>query len=438
MASPPSVRSPAATEHPASAPLPEGSALREIFLSEVEPASWAALEDRLERLQALEDPGIVPTRILSRTESVVSLGRPFVEGIALSERLSRGPLSLGGALELVQSVLRILGALHDHGLLHLALKPSNVILGSDGRTVLVDALVGRPGLLHDATAARFPAMARYVSPEQAGTLHREVDGRADLYSFGVMFFECLAGHPPFDAPRLGDLLRQHLSVPAPSLRSRGVDVPAALEEILRRLLRKDPRERYPGAEPARRDLEALAEGLRRGNAEPDVAFGIHERREAPTEPALIGRRREIGLLEAELRAAREGRGGLVLLEADSGGGKTCLLREVADRASVRGFWILWGQGLDRTGQRPFQILAGLAQRLVSERDRDPQSTRALAERVGDHREAVADAFPELSPVLGTRGWGAVAPEQYGPGRTVRALSALLDALGTTDRPPPSC
>src|SRR5207253_2208098 len=151
----------------------------------------------------------------------------------------------------------------------------------------------------------------------------------------------------------------------PELRSLGLSVPRALDEIIHRLLRKDPRDRYQSAAAVVADLDALREALAKGVAEPAIVVGLHDRRRTLTQPAFVGRGSELAALDAQLEQARIGRGGLVLLEAESGGGKTRLLMELAQRALRQGVWVLRGQGLDQAAQRPFQVLVGVAEELIA-------------------------------------------------------------------------
>src|SRR5205807_563651 len=99
-------------------------------------------------------------------------------------------------------------------------------------------------------------------------------------------------------------------------------------EVIQRLLRKDPRDRYQLAEAALADLTFIAEALERGEAEPALVVGQSDLRRTLTEPAFVGRGRELVELDALWQQARDGRGGLILLEAESGGGKTRLLVEM--------------------------------------------------------------------------------------------------------------
>src|SRR5439155_713913 len=114
--------------------------------------------------------------------------------------------------------------------------------------------------------------------EQAGLLDVPVDERADLYSVGVLLFECLAGRPPFEGRSVGEVLRQHLSVTPPELRGLGVDVPRALDAVVQRLLRKDPADRYQAAQRPFHLLEGVAADLlAAAEGNPGVAAAISDR-----------------------------------------------------------------------------------------------------------------------------------------------------------------
>src|SRR5262249_38129610 len=153
-----------------------------------------------------------------------------------------------------------------------------------------------------------------------GLLEREVDERSDLYAFGVVLFECIAGRPPFEAEDVGQLLRQHLNAPPPSLRELRPETPRALDAVVQRLLRKDPAERYQSAGAVVADLRELEDALVRGNADPVIVIGARDNRPVLTEPAFVGRTAELAVLAHTVDFAGAGDGGLVLLEAESGGG----------------------------------------------------------------------------------------------------------------------
>ena len=399
----------------------------------------SALQMRLEHeagvLRTLGGTGELPR--FGRDVDIVYLIQPFVPGESLETRLAGGPLLLTDALVAIVDVLRTVETAHERGVLHRDIKPANVVV--DPATplrwaVLVDFGLARSGRLDESLREQAVGTARYMAPEQAGLLGVPVDERADLYSIGVLLFECLAGRPPFAGPSVGEVLRQHLSATPPELRGLGVDVPRAVDAVVQRLLRKDPADRYQSAGAVLGDVEEIAAAVASGVADPQLVIGQRDRRRTLTEPAFVGRQAELAMLTAELEQAGHGRGGLALVQAESGGGKTRLLDEVAQQAAQRGAWVVRGQALDQAAQRPFQLLEGVAQDLLAAAAADPTLGPVVVERLGDHAVAVAAALPELARLFGHEGDADIGPEHYGEARSLAALPALFDALGSADRP----
>ncbi|MEA2973842.1 MAG: hypothetical protein QOG82_2300 [Actinomycetota bacterium] len=380
---------------------------------------------------------LVPAPVtFGREGDDVYLVQPLIAGITLQERLARGPLSVASTLVVAIDLLTVLQHAHDHGVLHRDVKPANVMVDEAepvGQAVLIDFGFARSSSLAAPLRDEHVGTVRYLAPEVAGLLPGPVDGRSDLYSTGIVLFACLAGSPPFAGADVGAVLQQHLSTPAPRLRALGVDVPQALDAVIQRLLRKDPAERYQTAAAAIADLTAIANGLRRGLREPAVVVGLHDRRQALTEPSFVARTAELAALTRHVRRAAEGRGGLVFLEAESGGGKTRLLEELAQQSQPDA-WILRGQGVEEAARRPFQLLEGLVAGIADACRQQPGLAERLRAAVGDRVDAVVAALPALGPVLGGEGSANLGPEAYGETRSIKALGALLDALPAAARP----
>lgn len=255
------------------------------------PGQRMRLDHEAEVLEGLCSPWVARLVERGQVDGCLYLALEHVPGDTLEERLRRGPLPVREAVRLGLCLFGGLEAVHALGILHRDLKPSNLLLDGD-RAVLLDFGLSRSALLADSLARVRGGTARYMAPEAAGLIPQDVGPAADLYSAGVVLYEALAGHPPFPESDLGDLLRAHLSAPVPAL---GPANPRALAEILARLLRKDPRDRYRSASAVRRDLEDLDRALEEGQADPPLAVGRHDRRDTLAEPAFVGR-------EAELRA----------------------------------------------------------------------------------------------------------------------------------------
>src|SRR5258706_510318 len=197
---------------------------------------------------------------------------------------------------------------------------------------------------------------------------------------------------------------------------------------------RPPRERYQSARAVLGDLDAIRTALDGGTAEPELVLDLQDRRSAISEPAFVGRQAEIEVLGAAADRARAGHGGLVALEAESGGGKSRLLDEFALHAARQGVLVLRGQSLDQVTPRPLEALAGAAADLVAAVRAEPALGAAVRARVGEFATAAVTALPELSEILGEQLPVSLGLEAHGEARALAALIAVLDALGSPTRP----
>ncbi len=402
------------------------------------------LEHEAGVLQHISSRSFAPVLHLGHANGLLYLVTPFVPGRTLAARLERGPLSLAETLTVGHGLMVALQEAHEHGVLHRDVKPANIVIDEQEpltQTTLIDFGLAR-SLWLDTTIRDQPVgTARYMSPEQAGLIDVDVDTYSDLYSAGVVLFECLAGRPPFEGSSIGEVLRQHVTERPAELSGLGVAVPRALDEVIQRLLRKDPRDRYQSAEAVLADLDFISAALDRGDQEPSLVIGLHDIRRTVTESAFVGRGNELKDLHEQIDQAASGDGGLVILEAESGGGKTRLLSEFAQRCARQGAWILRGQGIEQGGQQPFQIFEGVIREVLATMVVEPEIKRRLQNRLEGYREAVAHVMPALAEALG---WPSVSRNEsasYADSRRIeglrrrslQALGLLLDTLGDPQR-----
>jgi two-component system sensor kinase len=400
--------------------------------------SLMRLEYEATHLQRLRSSHLAPLLHVAREDDVLYLVSAMAAGESLKVCLRQRRLSVSETLSIGQAVFSGLRDLHAHRLLHRGVRPSNIVVPTDQpitSACLVDFSPAQSLPLEKAAlAGPMLEAAHYLSPEQAGSIDQDVTEAADLYSAGVTLFHCLAGRTPFGGESIGAILFDHVTAQVPELRSLGVVVPRAVDEVVQRLLKKDPRDRYQSAEAVLRDLAAIQAALERGEVEPAVVIGASDDRRTLTEPAFVARTEEVAELDRQIELANRGSAGLVLLEAESGGGKTRLLTEVTQRAACRGFWILWGQGTNDVARQPFSLLRGVVNGFLTAARAQPQLAEQLRQRLGDFAPAVAAAIPALAEVLRAADDFASGPEQAGEMRTLNALSNFLSALGTSERP----
>lgn len=404
-----------------------------VLASEVSTAELLRLEHEAAVLERLSSEQFKPLVASGLDGDCFYLVQPCHEGASLQRLLEKGPLSVPESLQVAVDVLERLGLAHEQGILHRDVKPENIVVGSDGHAELIDFGFARSAQLDESLQQEAVGTIRYVAPEAAGLIHRDIDHRSDLYSFGIVLFEAIAGTPPFTGETSGEVLRHHLNTRAPHLRSLGAAVPAALDGVVQHLLAKEPEERYQSAAAARADLEEIARQLADGVTEPAVTPGLHDRRHSLTEPPFIGRRDELSLFDNLLDLTRQGGGGLALLEAESGGGKSRLLDEVALQAARRSFLVFRGQGVDQAALRPFQVLEGVG-RGIGALGEDSAAVRHLRAELGPRAQAAVAALPALASTLPPEGDVDLGPEAFGETRSIDALTALLDALGRKGQP----
>ena len=176
-------------------------------------------------------------------------------------------LPIDEVVEIIFKCAKALHYAHTRGVIHRDIKPSNILLTQEGDVRIIDFGIA---LVADSDVSRIEGIAgspAYMSPEQVQGL--ELDARSDLYSLGAVMYEMLCGQRPFRAGKLGKLLHQIVQTPPEPLRTVRAEIPEELEEVVDRVLQKDPDKRYrTGAEFAA-DLTRVHQKLRASQAQID-------------------------------------------------------------------------------------------------------------------------------------------------------------------------
>jgi len=213
---------------------------------------------------ALTHPGIAAVHDVLDHNGHVVLVFEFVDGETLHARLGRGPLPIPEATDIAAQLADALDAAHRHGIVHRDLKPANVIITPEGRVKILDFGVARTLPAGTATTVAGGSTSvgdivgtpGYAAPEQ--WVSGRVDARADLFALGVMLFEMVSGRRPFPGHDALALAQAMLSEEAPRLRGIVPVTPAGLDDLVARLLARDPQQRPASAREVRRALRPSA------------------------------------------------------------------------------------------------------------------------------------------------------------------------------------
>jgi hypothetical protein len=280
----------------------------------------------------LSHPHIVPIHTVGEGQGLVYFVMGYVDGESVAARIRRrGKLPVEEARRIMSEAADALSAAHALSIIHRDIKPDNILLeGSRGRVMVTDfgiakALSSTSGatLTGAGVAIGTPA---FMSPEQAAG-EREIDGRSDVYSLGVVSYQMLTGELPFNAPTVAGILMKQITEPAPDLRGRRPDVPEDLALAVSRCLEKDPENRWPSADALRRALESRVVG---GYRPTGTSFKGQRPSASPSPRALTGNRPGVGA-PAPGRREFGGRPGLSPRPLPGGRGEALRRRDTRDR-----------------------------------------------------------------------------------------------------------
>jgi len=205
---------------------------------------------------------VVRTYDLGEVNGMYYLTMEFVEGTSLKVLIaSRGKLPVAVTLTVGKQLCRALEVAHAEGVIHRDIKPQNMVVEPSGFLKVMDFGIARlanppkdkqRGLTEAGTTIGTPD---YMSPEQLSG--SELDPRSDLYSAGVVLFECLTGRVPFEADTTWSLIAKHLEEAPPDPRTLNADVPDALARVVLKAMGKRPEERYRSASELHDALAAI-------------------------------------------------------------------------------------------------------------------------------------------------------------------------------------
>lgn len=333
---------------------------------------------------------------------------------------------------MIRCIVEALQHVHDSRCTHRYVGPTTVWI--NGEHAYLDC---PPPEAYQDTASRSAddvlEFAQYASPELAGSIDHDIGPASDLYSVGAVLFTLLAGKPPFQGETVGAILFQHVAT-EPCWEELGDEIPLVVLELIARLLRKEPRDRYQSAAGVLADLDHILADHEADRPIEWFAIGRHDQRASLVEPAFVGRTAELHLLQQSLDRASRGAGERMGVICPSGIGKSRFVLEVIRDAVRRGFHIYRSLAADDASQQPAAPLISLISQLTARVAKDARCRAAIQRAVADIHSDVAVLFPQLVAALGWNDCSSGNHEELGATRIQTVFARLLAHFAQPDQP----
>lgn len=237
--------------------LGEHHVMKRLMALKILPAEALKDQRRIQRFQEearasaqLDHQNIVRAYDFAEAGGKIYIVMEYVDGTDLHHAVARdGVMPINAAVDAIRQACAGLSHAHERGIIHRDIKPSNLMLRSDGVVKVSDMGLARIGwtVADDASSGhRLTGTADFVAPEQAID-SKTVDARADIYSLGCTLFFLLTGRAPYSGNSISQRLAKHQTAPVPDVRTRRPDCPAALAELVKRMMAKRPAERPASA-----------------------------------------------------------------------------------------------------------------------------------------------------------------------------------------------
>ncbi len=398
------------------------------------------LRQEFEILHSLDIPEVIRAYAFIEHPSSPALVLEDFGGETLAQRLGRAELPLKALLQLFARVAGAVDDLHDAGIIHRDINPSNILVNESLTIRLIDfGLSSRASREYASPGAPevLQGTLQYISPEQTGRLSRPIDYRADLYSLGATMYEALCGRPPFATNDPLELIHSHIArepTPPHALRP---GVPEALSMIVMRLLRKPASERYRSAQGLRLDLEECRHKLARtgliekftpGQLDVSSTFRVSDK--------LHGRDAELASVQGAFDRVRSGAAEFVVLSGSSGAGRGVFLGELAPYlAKHRAFYAT--ATFESGSPIPYAPLATVFRQLIRHVLADGQLAtwrQHFQEACGDAAKPLLDLIPEFVHVLGPQRRVPASGPIEARNRFFRVVTDFLRVFARVGRP----
>ncbi|MDD5066053.1 MAG: SpoIIE family protein phosphatase [bacterium] len=341
-------------------------------------------------------------------------GRPYlvtelIEGLTLSDMiLGNQQLTVEQTIGIIKQLAMALNYVHGKGIIHRDIKPGNIAVKRENNEFQVKLLDFGLSLLMELSQIKdekeIAGTFGYMSPEATGIIKKSIDERSDLYSLGIVFYTLLVGEQPFKGRDVGTLLHQQVAVLPPPPEQINHDVPSVVNDMVMKLLFKEPELRYQSAKGLLHDLELLEQGVR------DFIIAEQDQKIKLTyQTRLIGREEEITKIRELFDRTSRNQGHICLIGGEPGVGKTRLVEALQEYAYKQGYekggMFIRGRCLNQENKMPYQPFRDALNEYIKktgkldEAAKDTESKR-LKSLLGDLANLIIQLNPNMRDILG--------------------------------------
>jgi diguanylate cyclase (GGDEF)-like protein len=373
------------------------------------PSEIARFKQEYNLVRSLDMQSIIKIFDLVEYDNKYAIIEEDFGGISLKEKIKDEKLELKPFLQISSKVSEALGLIHKNNIIHLDIKPDNILINPENGKVKITDFGISAVLTHANDELYNPDVIEgtlsYMSPEQTGRMNRGVDYRTDIYSLGATFYELLTGEVPFKSKDPMELIHSHIArQPLPPV-DLIPSVPQVISSIILKLLSKNPEERYQNCLGLKADIDECLDQLnQKGNidefsiAAKDVSirFNIPRR--------LVNRDNErIELLRCFERTCK-GLSEMMLVTGQPGIGKSALVNEIYKPIIAKKGYFIFGKYDQFRKDVPYsaiiQSFQGLIRQIISESGEKIQSWREkLLSALGQNAKVITDVIPELELII---------------------------------------
>ncbi|MGF1740492.1 AAA family ATPase [Vibrio profundum] len=362
---------------------------------------------------------------------------------SLKECWGNKSIDLLDALHVARNIVEVLSTIHNAGIIHKNLNPSNIVYNKSTLMVEIIDFYGATEIpkenprTHDVSIDHYGLL--FISPEQTGRMNRYLDYRTDFYSLGLTLYYVFTGNIPVNSEDTLDVIHHHLAKNLEYSRLDKENIPEIIK-IINKLVMKGAEDRYQSLSGILHDIDFCIEHISTGNMIPKIVPGSHDSfGEFSIPQKIFGRDKEIQVLLSSFNKVSSESNGMLFVSGDPGIGKSVLVNEIHKPIVKRKGYFSSGKYDQIQRNVPYsaiiQAFKRLVNQLLTESDENILSwRRKIISSLGVNGKVITDVIPEVKYLIGEQKEIPDLPPTESSNRFNMTFVAFIQALTRSERP----